>query len=340
MGAPIDGVADYARTLAGALESGEGLRTAFLNGDPEDRTEGAARMAKRSASTLVGELEACGAPAVLLHYVNYGYSARGCPFWLIRGLERWKRRNAGARLVTMFHELYAFGPPWRSSFWLSPWQRRLASRLLKVSDSAVTNVELYRRRLSQWRPGVAARLLPVFSTIGEPRQPKTWSARAAQMVVLGREEVATRAYDRSLGHLLRACEALHIERIIDIGPRSRPVPARVAHLPVSAIGFVSSATVATILGEAKAGFIDYPSDMLGKSTVFAAYAAYGVVPVAPRRRGDEEPGLAAGQNYWPAAPDDTGRPDFAAIASKAEAWYAAHRLDVQAREFARALRGE
>jgi hypothetical protein len=333
----VDGVSDYARTLAGALESGNGLRIAFLAGDPEHQTPAAATVARRSAAALVDALGVAAAPAVLLHYVNYGYSARGCPLWLIQGLERWRRRNPGARIVTMFHELYAFGPPWRSSFWLSPVQRHLAKRLLAISDSALTNVELYRRRLLRWRPALRVALLPVLSTLGEPHAPAAWNARAAQMVVLGREDVARRAYDRRRDHLLRACAELQVERIIDIGPRSRPVPARLGHLPVSAMGFVPKATAAAILGESKAGFLDYPSDMLGKSTVFAAYAAHGVVPVVPWRRGAEEPGLADGRNYWSAAPDDSRRCDFAAIASEAASWYSTHRLELQARAFARTL---
>jgi hypothetical protein len=341
LGSLVDGVADHARALAAALDAREGLRTAFLSGDPEDRQANSAPVATRSAGALVEALEALAAPAVLLHYVCYGYSVRGCPFWLIRGLERWKRRNPGARLVTMFHELYAFGPPWRSSFWLSPVQRYLASEAWRISDAAVTNVERYRRRLSSWRRGPAsgAVLLPVFSNVGEPSAPRAWSARAAQMVVFGREDVASRAYERRRAHLLRACEALQIERIVDVGRRTRPVLAMLAHLPVSAIGFVPPAEVSTILSQSKAGFVDYRSDVLGKSTVFAAYAAHGVVPVVPWRGGADEPGLAEGRNYWSASSGDPGRHDFAAMAGEAAAWYAGHRLEVQSAEFARKLRG-
>ena len=47
----------------------------------------------------------------------------------------------------MFHEFHAMGPPWRSSFWLSPLQRRLATSLTRLSDGLVTSLELHRRIL-------------------------------------------------------------------------------------------------------------------------------------------------------------------------------------------------
>jgi hypothetical protein len=238
----------------------------------------------------------------------------------------------------MFHELYAFGPPWRSSFWLSPIQRHLVREVWKITDGAVTNVGLYRRRLCDWRPSAMQYLclMPVFSTIGEPAALTKWSGRSAQMVVLGRPEAAARAYGRRREALLRACRALEIRRICDIGARSGAVPSQIENVRVSAYGHLPAADVSAILAESRAGFLDYPTDHLGKSTVFAAYAAHGVVPIVPWRRGGEEPGLAEGANYW-AAPQD-GSSDFESIANGALAWYTGHRLDVQVREFAGKLR--
>ncbi|MFZ4728709.1 MAG: glycosyltransferase family 1 protein, partial [Pseudanabaena sp.] len=67
---------------------------------------------------------------VLLHYVGYGYAKRGCPVWLVDGIQRWKNLYPDRLLVTMFHELHASGtPPWTSSFWLSPLQKNLVTRL-------------------------------------------------------------------------------------------------------------------------------------------------------------------------------------------------------------------
>ena len=125
-----------------ALRDRERIATLFLSGDPMDRDgrcgSDSARVESRSPAQVLAALEGLrGAwqegetQRVLLHYANYGYAPRGCPFWLIEGLGRWKKRNPRSQLAVMFHELYASASPWRSAFWLSPIQRRLASRLAR-----------------------------------------------------------------------------------------------------------------------------------------------------------------------------------------------------------------
>ena len=64
-------------------------------------------------------LDLTAGETVLLHYANYAYQRRGCPARLVAGLEAW-RRSGGGRLVTVFHEVYAEGPPWRSSSGSAP----------------------------------------------------------------------------------------------------------------------------------------------------------------------------------------------------------------------------
>jgi hypothetical protein len=354
LGVQSDGVADYARTLAAALSAGERIDTWFLQGDPtggsgdDSRAERSARVAERSAAKVVEALEARGGgnrggqPAnVLVHYANYGFARRGCPFWLVDGLEQWKRHNPRARLVVMFHELYALGPPWRSSFWLSPLQRHLARDLWRLSDEVVTNREQSRQWLCHGQTDTGRRMsvMPVFSTLGEPEQLTPWGERSAQMVIAGRSGAADRAYGRRRDQLVEACRALDIDEIVDLGARSDPVPTRIGNIRVSALGHLSPAQASTVLANAKAGFIDYPSDYLGKSTVFAAYAAHGLVPVVSWHRGEEEAGLQEGENYW--VPTSGGRTprDFEAISRQATAWYAGHSLDFQTREYAKLLWG-
>lgn len=353
LGSQLDGVADYARLLGAALDASEGIRISFLCGDPQDSfgnsewRDRSEKLAARSSDALVMALDnlatrhACnGRQVVLLHYVNYGYATRGCPFWLVGGLRRWKRQYPQARLITMFHELYAFGAPWRSSFWLSPVHRYLAREILDISDHAVTNVESYRRQLCAWRlvSEKEISLSPVFSTVGEPVEPIAWSARRNQLVVLGRSDSAMRAYGRWREHLLHSCRALQIGSIIDIGARASPVPTSIEDIPISALGHLPAESVTAILGSSRAGFLDYPNNLLGKSSIFAAYAAHGLVPVIPRRQADDDMGLAEGMSYWVPRLGDSTSLDFESIANGASVWYARHRLDIQAREFGTKLR--
>jgi len=243
--------------------------------------------------------------------------------------------------VTIFHELYAMGPPWRSSFWLSPLQRYLALSLRDISDEVVTNRNLSRRWLVQGRPDMTNRMsvMPVFSTLGESTRIVPWAERAPQMVVGGRTGNAGRAYERCRDQLIDACRALEIVEIIDFGARQRLVPKRLGGVRISALGHLTPAEARAVVGNARAGFIDYPSDFLGKSTVFAAYAAHGLVPVVSHRRGEEEIGLKLGINYWVPL---TGAPlpgSFEAIAANALTWYSGHSLGVQARTFGKLLHG-
>lgn len=351
-----DGVADYARTLGAELDANEQIQTSLLCGDPGDSTEigewqaRTTKVAVRSSNGVVSALEEfasrqdkVAAQVVLLHYVCYGYATRGCPFWLIQGLNRWKQRNPGARLITIFHELYAFGPPWRSSFWLSPVQRYLAREIWKITDAATTSLWRYKSQLNRWlqsddRP---IAVMPVFSNFPEPQSPAEWSSRAPYMVVFGPGGSAARTYEQRRVQLLSSCRALEIEHIWDIGPRDEPPPQKLENVRIEPLGWLPAAEVSRFLANARAGFLDYPSDLVAKSTIFAAYAAHGVVPIIPEFRGDDECGPAVGVHYW--SPNDVVvgvTPHFGSIAANARKWYAAHRLEVQVKLYARMLKGQ
>ncbi|HTG35237.1 MAG TPA: glycosyltransferase family 1 protein [Thermoanaerobaculia bacterium] len=308
------GVAGYAAALAGALEERTGWTTRFLV--PHGRDD----------QDLAREL--AGDSTLLLHYANYGYERRGCPEPLIDGLARWKAGRAGGRLVTVFHEVYASGPPWRSSFWLSPHQRRLAARLARLSDRLLTPLALYARLLARLAPGMAAAVAPVFSTVGEPDGTPGGSGRAATMAVFGGAGARRRAYGELRPSLEAACRELGIAEILDIGPDAG-APGRVDGVPVRALGVLPAAEVGARLLAARAGFLAYPPSFLAKSTIFAAYCAHGLVPVCAWNRawksggdGPEPP------PFWrPGADPDT-------VAAAAGDWYRGHSLARQAELYA------
>ena len=355
LGAHADGVADYARTLAEALRVANNINTLFVCGDPSDgggRDSGVYRVARveeRSAAKLGLALDLqvekrCDdvRTNLVLHYVNYGFSRRGCPFWLIDGLEQWKQRKRGVRLITVFHELYASGPPWRSSFWLSPIQRHLVGRLARLSDYAVTSSELYRRALAGWAPEKRKKICvrPVFSTIGEPAEREPWSRRQACMAVLGRAGIEGRVYERHRQAVVAAARALDVGEIVDIGLRSLPVPADLDGINIRATGHLPRKEVSRLLSRCRAGFLDYPSDVLGKSTVFAAYCAHGVVPVITHVRGPNLDGLREGEHFLLAQSQGIASSPAGSIEQIAEFafdWYQEHAVAVQAAELAKAL---
>jgi hypothetical protein len=307
---PYEGVGTYAVALAAAL----GGEARFLVGDPGWSGDGGRAVGARSAEELlagIGDVE-----TVLLHYASYGYQRRGCPAWLAEGLTRWR-----GRLVTVFHEVWASGPPWRSSFWLLPAQRRLAARLARRSEALATTLEIYAGLLRPWTGGKTVAILPVFSTVGEPAEVPGFAGRAPRLVVFGGAGVRSRTWGRFLPELARAVEALAIEEVLDVGP-SIPVPAELAGVPVRPLGVLPVGEVSGLLLGAAAGFLAYPPDFLPKSTIFAAYCAHGVLPVCAW---DRHP--AERVPYW------TGEGDPAAAAAAARGWYAGHSLERQAARF-------
>lgn len=348
----LEGVGGYAAALGAALVRC-GIDSRFLVGDPgwlPAADLAGERLAERSAAALARQLAASGATVVLVHYANYGYQRRGCPAWLVRGVGRWRAGAPGRRLVTYFHEVFASGPPWRSSFWVSPLQRRLAARLLDTSDGAATSLDLYGRMLARWRPPYEVWVTPVFSTIGEPAAvPPPGERLPRAMLVFGGAGNRRRAFGEQQAALAAACRALEVEEIIDLGPPLAELPAHLDGLPVRPLGALPAAAASAVLLRSYAGFLGYPAAFLAKSTVFAAYCSHGLVPVCawgrrPRdQRGhDDQHGNCreAGERppFWDAGAEPPPA-DPAGLAALARSWYRGHDLESQAVHFRALLAG-
>jgi hypothetical protein len=321
---PTGGVGFYAQGLGDALSS-EGIGNEPLSVPGEGRTG-----LERSES-LFRDLEQHAPDVVLLHYVGYGYAPDGAPRWLVEALERWRSQHRGSRLVTIFHEVYASGPPWRRAFWHFAAQRRLAARLFRLSDAAVTTVDLYAEILSQWGPREKITVLPVFSTVGEPQTVPAPGERNQTIALFGGAGNRRRAYGRFRADLERAVRTLEITEILDLGAPA-DAPSRVAGIPVRQLGVLTASEVSGHLLQASAGFLSYPPALLGKSTVYAAYCAHGVLPVcaAPRPAGHALP-------HW--SPRDPLTHDLRETLPKtARSHYSEHSLAVQAARMGSLLR--
>jgi hypothetical protein len=346
----LDGVGDYALNLARQMRQEIGLETSFVVCDPTwtgaTEIEGfpIAQVPVLSANSpialLNGNRENNTLTAVLLHYVNYGYAKRGCPFWLIDALEYWKKKTIRSSLVTMFHEVYAYGfPPWTSSFWLSPIQRNLASRLARLSDRCLTSRRGYAElvyRLSQGKQ-LQIPTLPVFSTVGEPEQVLPLVERSPKIVVFGACGSRRKVYQNSSTELGHACKLLKIEEIVDIGLPTELSLSAIAGVPIIEMGELPPPKVSEILSHSLAGFFDYIPGYLAKSTIFAAYCAHGLLPISARYNPSDSDGIEQGKHYWVPEEPATGVEKLQAIANNAHAWYQDHQLSIQATMFAEQL---
>jgi hypothetical protein len=341
----IDGVGDYALNLARQLHKDYGITTHFLISDlnwtgaikieefPVDK------LTANSPSHLFYWLSSSAPSTVLLHYVGYGYAKRGCPVWLVEGLERWKVRSRNVSLVTMFHEISASGSIWTSSFWLSKIQRNLATRLVRITDHIITSKQFYAQILSQLSQGKHKEIpsIPVFSSIGEPQQVPPLEQRQRQMVIFGGRSNRMRVYQKSSALLNRTCELLGIEKILDIGLSIDLKLSSIKNIPIVKIGQQPAAKVSDILLNSLVGFLDYNPDYLAKSSIFATYCAHGLLPVSAQSSTFSIDGIEAGKHYWYPSEQTAiykNKAELQAIAHNAYRWYQTHKLSIQAEIFA------
>lgn len=341
----ICGVGDYARLLAGAMRP-HGIETRFVVADAAWRGEadvegfGVEHLAHPSRDGLLQALENVGADAVLLHFVGYGYDRTGCPWWLIEGLKTWRVGRSERRLLTMFHELYAIGPPWRRAFWTWRTQLSILARLLEVCDGCRTNMESRARRIEQASPLYKGRVAvaPVFSTVGERAEAAPLRQRQPQMVVFGSAAGRLNIYNGHRDALIACCQQLGVEKIVDIGkPLGEPLDLP---LPIVHCGALPAQEVSDLLHNSTAGSVAYAPRQLGKSTIFAAYCAHGLLPVCYGSQNGQQDGLMPGIHFW--NPNRTraalSAQEAQAVAQAAHAWYCGHSLHAQAQATADQLR--
>jgi len=346
----IDGIGDYALGYARLLRQDSAIDTRFIVADPQwqgpDLVEGfeVTHLSGRFTSDLTGVLRKTSDQTVVLHYGGYGYAKRGCPVWLVTALERWRKETGDRSLVTIFHELYATGPPWTSSFWLSPIQKNLTARLARLSDQSLTSLEVNAQTLNAMSGNGDGRThnLPVFSSIGEPESSPPLKDRRRRLVVFGTRGRRIEVYRRSTPELNRICGALEIEEVLDIG---QPIEARfLKDLAVrsSVAGLRSSEEVSRLLLDSIAGVIDYPPAVLGKSTIFAAYCSHRVIPiVATHVEASPADGLQANSHYWltDVRTEQLNLDEGQAVADRALDWYRQHNLSTHAKLLAACLLG-
>jgi hypothetical protein len=342
-----DGLGDYAFCLANQLRNEWDIDSHFIVGNPEWESEGAIgfstqRVEERSSARLLEILHSFpnSISSVILHYVGYGYAKRGCPVWLVRALGDWKRGRPDRRLVTIFHELYAFGPPWSSSFWTSPFQVLLARRLAMISNQSVTPMRRYARILERFCDGFPDRVIsmPVFSNVGEPSEVPPLRNRKSQIVVFGNIHQRAQVYVKHLEALIHTCRTLNLEKIVDVGP-CLEVKLKLP-LPFTQLGKQSAADVSALLLSSRAGFLPYFDGYLAKSGIFAAYCAHGMLPVLPCRNASEADGIRAEHEYiatsdMPLAASETRAQK---IADSAHAWYREHSIPRTAATLAAVLK--
>lgn len=272
---------------------------------------------------------------IYLQYSGYGYAKRGAPLWMLLHLQ--SRRAKIKRFGVFFHELYAFGPPWGSAFWLSPVQRHVAAGLARLADFWMTNRELSARWLISHAPDVPHVTLPVFSNVGE--FPTYNPARDNSIVVFGSAPLRMKTWTAA-GMALFDWTRQHGLELHDIGtPLKDPgLSARLEQHGVIRHGRLGTEQISRILGSAKFGLLAYPVEYVTKSSVFAAYCAHGVAPVLVSRDYESRDTFEMGRHYVGISLfNGPLPPDFPGIGAAAWKWYAGHSVSAHVDALSRAV---
>lgn len=229
---------------------------------------------------------------IILHYVSYGYHKRGVPLGLLSVLRELRRQCRG-RLVTVFHELYASGPPWKSAFWLQPFQIGLVKTISRLSDASIVSSEAMKGQLWKLTPKANVRVQPVPSNFGEPmvsteqlsdRSPHRW-------VICGGTLMVERALRSFLPLAGRITPHVSPHELIVLGgsdnPRIHASLADLSNIRTEYHPEIEVSEASEILKSCSFAWFDYfdrpnvPTDAILKSGVFAAACAHGVIPVFP-----------------------------------------------------------
>jgi hypothetical protein len=331
----IDGVGDYALTIAKKLRNEFGYDTVFATFEPSS----AASAAGFEALSLDRFLDDSSRKYdhALLHYVNYGFQKRGVPFRLLSILRALRRQHPG-RLVTIFHELYASGPPWASAFWLRPLQIHLAKSVARLSDACIVSSDNFLSELKRMVPSTRVELHPVPSGLEEPslspsqivdRDPHQWA-------IVGGTALVERSLRSFRQHLTRIPDSIAPRKLFVLGGDDNPVMrSLLVDLAVeSDYRFrISAATASEILKTCSFGWFNYfhrpdiETSVILKSSAFASACAHGVIPVFPHRGsaisldGDRLPGPFFVE---PDRSEIPGAQDRAKISADIYNWYQRH----------------
>jgi hypothetical protein len=340
-----DGVGDYSLYLARKLQQDFGLKTHFIVCDPlwesQPEVQGfrATHLKERSTSALLQLLQTDfpETKQLFLHYVGYGYARWGCPNWLLNALKTW-RSQSGHQLVTMFHELYTLPgkQPWKHPFWNSHVQQSITKQLAQISGHSITSGQQYAEILDRFRvnPDNPTPYFPVFSTVGELTQVPSWDDREPILIIFGQAINKRRAYTESQEQLQSICQRFQIEEIVDVGPSTGLNLTKLGTTPFREAGKLTIEEINALFSRSRLGFFNYNTDYLAKSTIFAAYCTYGLLPISATQSMHSYDGIISGYHYW-SLKDDNHSPQE--IVDQAYQWYQSHSLSAQAGYFAKLL---
>ncbi|MCC7220401.1 MAG: hypothetical protein IT490_06695, partial [Candidatus Contendobacter sp.] len=162
---------------------------------------------------------------------------------------------------------------------LTPLQVILCRRIAGLADLVWVN---QARGLPLLRPAKSKHIefMPTISSFGVCEKPTFLEKRDPIDVVFGIESKRRRMYAQLACLALDDWQSIGVNQILDIGnwfdetDCLTPIP-----IPIIRLGQISHEEVMKLLNRVRVGFFTASAEEVSKSSVFAAYTAYGVVPI-------------------------------------------------------------
>jgi hypothetical protein len=232
------------------------------------------------AARLAAELDRLGRADVILHYAGRAYHRFGFPHWLPAVLKRWKQRNAGARLLVLFHEVPGGDLPITSRyFWLGQANLWVVRRLALIADVVVTNTEGHAQQLRTVSRRADVHVVPIGSNIevvGAQRSERSATDGVIFGLSFGRLQVI-RAFD---AHVRRWHAAGKLMQLHVIGPAADAFSGEADQLMrgwpeslrIVRHGLLPSPEVSRLLQTSRFALTNVTEETWSKSSAFMACA--------------------------------------------------------------------
>lgn len=300
----VCGIADHTRLLAEALRA-EGVEVAFIHREALQEggrlPEGPIHSWDGSRHSLQECIQRQQPDWLWLQLSSYGYSRWGAPWRLGRVLQRLRRALPTLSVAVCAHETHCqphqLG---RKGFLLSPWQRFTVGAVVRQADLVFTSIPRYVRQVVEdyGFPSAHVVPLPIGSNIpqvsltaeerAQRRRKLGWSSEEIVAVTFGSYGSQLRALQSCGEYLARGLASGHLQRIVSIGGQG-DLPSQLTcwtdrlggPAQFQALGYRNDREVAEILACCDFAFCAYSSELLGKSTAFAAFALAGLAILVP-----------------------------------------------------------
>ncbi len=324
--------ADIALTLAKGLRESYNLNSSFYSHKPlvdNVYAEHKFNVIPAATSSLYESIPK-GTSSVILHvnlatYDNFSskMAAEDFIYQLITALDR-----HDLELITIFHEIPTI--KFASLHGIKKGSQKLTQQLADISRSVITNNRFFERHLIE-NSSTQIYCTNNFSRVGELESNNLLGASRCNLVILGGAERVNIYKNKAF--LQQTMGNLKLSQIVDIGIPLKWQSINTKGLNIRRMEQLSKSEISDQLTISKVGVLDYSRypGCLGKSSVFNAYKAHGVVPLLLKdiesKGGDH---LTSNVNYFSPREIDTLKSDRS-IAKMAHTNYSHYQTHSQAR---------